>query len=70
MSEFKNMKILITPEQPLDEVVVELKRIGYMQDFYAENPRSIEAYSDGTFDCYCFNQDADTTLSELKEMKL
>ena len=66
---FKNLKIAITPEQPLDEVVRELNRLGFMQEFYAENPRSIETYSDGTFDCYCFNQDADTTLTELKEME-
>ena len=31
MSEFKNMKIAITPEQPIDEVVRELERLGYRQ---------------------------------------
>lgn len=65
----KNLKIAITLEQPLDEVVKELERLSYAQEFYAENPRSVETYSDGTFDCYCFNQDADTTLTELKEME-
>lgn len=65
----KNMKIEINAEQPLDDVVKELERLGFRVGFYSEYPKSIETYSDGEFDMYCFRQPADTTLQQLREMK-
>lgn len=63
------MKIEINENQPLDEVVRELERIGYKAGFtYTVKIRSVEAYSDGIYDPYNFKQDSDTTLAELKEM--
>lgn len=66
MSKFKNIKIEINEDQPIDEIVRELEGLGYVQDFSSEYPKSVETYSDGTFDCYCFKQNADTNLTELK----
>ena len=37
MSKFKNMKIAITHEQPLDEVVVELERLGFSKAMFTPN---------------------------------
>lgn len=70
---FKNLKIAITPEQPLDEVVRELERLGfYAEDdpvYGAEN--FIHAYEYGGFDFWHSdlpNGDV-VTLTELKEME-
>lgn len=62
------MKIKVTKDQPLDEIVVELERLGFKCGLNSENPKSIETYSDGEFDEYCFKQEPTTTLAELKEM--
>ena len=75
MSKFKNMKIAITHEQPLDEVVVELERLSY-KDFYklnSINAVEIETFVDGTYDVYRSRVGSNirlTTLKELKEMQL
>ena len=72
----KNMKIAITPEQPLDKVVVELERLGYKQGWFGIKSSApilvIDTMSNGTYECfnhlfgvYKFN----TTLTELKEME-
>lgn len=70
---YRNLKIDITPEQPLDEVVMELERIGYFpfQPFFDVN--FILTQSDGLY-CGCDGIYKDlgyilTTLSELKEME-
>lgn len=73
MTNFKNMKIAITPEQPLDEVVRQLDRLGY---FYEEGLHLDSVICDMVGYCYSFgyeyfNQDDGelTTLTELKEME-
>ena len=74
MIKFKNMKIAITPEQPLDEVVMELERLGYQINGWLENRiiRSVKTnhfglYSGDFFDVDIIQGDL-TTLAELKEM--
>lgn len=70
---FKNMKIAITPDQPLDGVMEELKRLGYRVDVYKPESCFVYAYDNGTFDCFKFNHEYDwfakKTLDQLKEMK-
>lgn len=75
---FKNMKIAVTADQPLDEIVMELKRLGYepLNKFAIRKDYSmwLVAYCDGTIvgwrdasilgDTYSKT----TTLAELKEM--
>ena len=74
MSKFKNMKIAITHEQPLDEVVRELERLGYQINGWLENRiiRSVKTnhfglYSGDFFDVDIIQGDL-ITLAELKEM--
>lgn len=77
MKHFKNLKIAITPEQPLDEVVRELERLGFEDctTFNSKNVQYLIAFEDHkTFTDYFFlvNVDIDlvnTTLAELKEME-
>lgn len=68
-----NMKIAITPEQPLDEVVVELQRLGYETDegFVDGVDNFVHTYRDGTYDFFMSFQlwGELTTLAELKEME-
>ena len=67
---FKNMKIEINQDQPLDDVVRELERLGFKMEADCKNVNHIETYSDGTYDKYIFSTEhIDTTLAELKEMK-
>ena len=74
MNKFKNMKIAITPEQPLDEVVMELERLGYQINGWLENRiiRSVKTnhfglYSGDFFDVDIIQGDL-ISLAELKEM--
>ena len=74
MSKFKNMKISITPEQPLDEVVREFDRLGYQINGWLENRiiRSVKTnhfglYSGDFFDVDIIQGDL-IALAELKEM--
>ena len=74
MSKFKNMKIAITPEQPLDEVVREFERLGYQINGWLENRiiRSVKTnhfglYSGDFFDVDIIQGDL-IALAELKEM--
>ena len=74
MSKFKNMKIAITSEQPLDEVVRELERLGYQINGWLENRiiRSVKTnhfglYSGDFFDVDIIQGDL-ISLAELKEM--
>lgn len=76
----KNMKIAITPEQPLDEVVRELERLGYKKrrwgGFIDERFKdcSIRTFDDGWFtdmkskQIYAYGYEL-TTLTQLKEME-
>lgn len=68
----KNLKIAITPEQPLDEVVRELESKGYVCDGYHLNDCNwVYSVDDGTFAMYGieFNGDyEETTLTELRSM--
>ena len=73
---FKNMKIEINEQQPLDEVVRELERLGFEDctTFNSKNVQYLIAFEDHkTFTDYFFlvNVDVDLvniTLTELKEM--
>ena len=74
MIKFKNMKIAITPEQPLDEVVREFERLGYQINGWLENRiiRSVKTnhfglYSGDFFDVDIIQGDL-IALAELKEM--
>lgn len=68
----KNLKIAIIPEQPLDEVVMELERLGfkriswwgYKSLFIVTNGE--KRYTDIDYDSPNFDL---TTLAELKEME-
>lgn len=80
MTNFQNLKIAITPEQPLDEVVRELERLGYKKwrwgGFIDERFKdcSIRTFDNGMFtdmkskQVYCCGY-KETTLTELKEME-
>lgn len=69
---FKNMKIAINEQQPLDEVARELENKGYVLDnTYGKN--FVYTNKDGTIDCFNTDTQQDwfqlTTLAELKEME-
>lgn len=71
---FKNMKIAINEQQPLDEVVKELERVGYMVEHKTVMVvKCICTYADGTMHLYmqgCGKKYSElTTLTELKEME-
>ena len=74
MIKFKNMKIAITPEQPLDEVVVELKRLGYRcvckSVFGAQTITTWNSghYHEVGLPVIMIDNGDLTTLAELKEM--
>lgn len=68
----KNLKIAITPEQPLDEVVGALEKRGYRFDRVTPREKLfVYAYDNG--DYHILSVDCDygepTTLTELKEME-
>ncbi len=77
MTKFLNMKIAITPEQPLDEVVRELNRLGYKKDGWIgyRNTSFITTcklgfYTDHAISFWSvFGDSPLTTLTELKEME-
>lgn len=73
---FKNMKIAITPDQPLDYVVGELEKRGYKKSMFTPNKNThfIVVYESGSFtDWGKFDGGAYdwklTTIAQLKEMK-
>lgn len=68
---FKNMKIEVNEQQPLDEVVRELEGLGYKAtDSFEGNYSYIMAFDNGTYVAWgispCYAKS--TTLAELKEM--
>lgn len=78
---FKNMKIAITHEQPLDEVVMELRSKGYrINPIYWDNYQSTKVvcacddgelmdFRDATINTGFLDNYQLTTLTQLKEMK-
>ena len=74
--QFKNMKIEINDQQPLDEVVRELERLGYKQGWFGIKSSApilvVDTMISGTYECfnYLFGvHKFNTTLQQLKEMK-
>lgn len=74
-NKYANMKILITPEQPLDEVVRELGRLGAEKcgfigygGFILSNGELYTWCSSKSVDIL-YNDHESTTLAELKEME-
>ena len=68
---FKKMKIEINSEQPLDEVVRELERLGYLRALWDEDMvvNFVETYSYGLFSNYKEPSRKFTTLAQLKQME-
>lgn len=73
MTKFQNMKIEINEDQPLDYVVRELERVGYIRkQKFSLRENIVATDDDGEF--YVFSNDALlddfklTTLTQLKEM--
>ena len=83
MSEFKSMKIAITHEQPFDEIMVELERLGYVnragksrhfvytEVLHGSDVLGIkdQGYILSTNVSYILDDHTRTTLSELKRLK-
>lgn len=76
MKHFKNLKIAITSEQPLDEVVMELKRIGFYVGFIDDSDNWVSARLETklivSFESEVNLPDSHwklTTLSDLKNME-
>ena len=72
MSKFKNMKIAVTHEQPLGDVVLELKRLGYRKEYESDEINYAITFNDGAFGLMTFDVsdcEETTILSEIKEMK-
>jgi hypothetical protein len=72
MTNFRNLKIQITDQQPLDEVVMELERLGYTKNCNRTDGINWIVCFEGGFYCQygkmnAFNKVL-TTLAELKEM--
>lgn len=74
---FKNMKIAINDQQPLDEVVKELERLRFKRGYLAIDKTDCICTYGSSFNGYAFNSYAAdinqfngdlTTLAELKEM--
>ena len=76
----RNLKISITPEQPLDEVVIVLGNKGYIIDSRSKRkPSVVLTWEQGTFDIVntegwfefdeLFKDWKLTTLTKLKEME-
>lgn len=68
---FKNMKIEINVDQPLDEVLIELERLGYKSAYKTLlDCNSIFADAGGYFSMLSIKfMDFNTTLQQLKEMQ-
>lgn len=50
MNNFRNLKIAINDQQPLDEVVRELERLGYKKEYITKDiPQSVKTLDCGFF---------------------
>ena len=69
----KNMKIEITPEQKIGEVVRELERLGYVKQAWLNHQKEVIATFEtgvySNFNYFYNDTHKPTTLAELKEMK-
>ena len=66
----KNMKIEVNAEQPLDEIVKELERLGYTKlSGTKSKPGYVIVTNDGYYSIRKALAVYNTTLSELKEIK-
>ena len=73
MNNFKNMKIKVNAEQPLDEIVMELERLGCrwcVDTKHNYSTKCIVTFTNGFFDFFYggWRQYDLTTLAELKGM--
>ena len=71
MGKFNNMKIAV--ENNLDEIVVELDRLGYRKEYESDEINYAITFNDGAFGLMTIDVsdcEETTTLKELKEMKL
>lgn len=73
MNNFKNMKIEVNAEQPLEEIIKTLESKGYKKDMDCKKrlAKCVFSYTDGTYIVWSINVDKYfplTTLAELKEM--
>lgn len=70
---FQNMKIEINDQQPLDEVVSELERLGYKKRCTTVGkPRFVTTECNGLYDIFFMDyyaRKAETTLAELKDLE-
>lgn len=73
MNKFQNMKIQINEQQPLDEVVKELERLGYKKRcITVGKPRFVSTENNGFYDVFFidyYNFRESTTLTQLKAME-
>ena len=70
MSSFKSMKILV--KNNLDEIVVELDRLGYRKEYESDEINYAITFNDGAFGLMTFDVsdcEETTTQAELKLMK-
>lgn len=75
--QFKNMKIEINDQQPLNEVVMELERLGYRKFAWSGFKKAtliltyenLGSFSDYEKLCLSTPEYEPTTLQQLKEMK-
>lgn len=72
----ENMKIEINEFQPVEEICVELERLGYSRSVSISNPRVVITWNNSkTYSFYRFGDDllfkhpTYTTLEELKKME-
>ena len=70
---FFNMKIEVNEDQPLDEIVAELERLGYIKLSWLDHQKEVIAtFKTGVYSNfnYFYNDTHNlTTLPKLKEMK-
>ena len=71
MTNLRNLKIAITHEQQLYEVVREFERLGfYQRGGLSRKTNILQTFSDGNFDYFLADYFGElTTLTELKEME-
>ena len=68
----KNMKIEINAEQPIDEVVKELERLGYKKQAWLNHQKEVIAtFATGVYSNFNYFYNSEfplTTLQQLREM--
>lgn len=72
MTKFQNMRIEINEQQPLDEVVKELERLGYVFNCGCEDHEAKMVIANShyeQFDIYEHLSEVNTTIAQLKAME-